>query len=463
MKKYDVLIIGGGPGGYVAAIKAAQMKKSCALVEKDNLGGTCLNWGCIPTKSLLRNAEAVSLLNQGETYGFSFDCSSVKTDYEKAFTRSREVSSRLRQGIEYLMKKNGIDVYKDEAVFTAPKSVRLKKSKQTLEAENVIIATGSRPKRLNGVDYLSEYILDSKRALQLRHNPKSVVIVGAGPIGMEFATIWNAYGSDVTIVELMPRVLPNEDEEISKEAEKLYKKNGIKILTDAKVEEVITKGHKSIVNLDTLEGKTTIECEYLLVSVGILPNSDSIGIEKTGVKIDKQGYILVDDMMRTNVAGIYAIGDVTGKMALAHAASAQGIIAAKQIAGQEAEPIIYENVPKCTYGKPEVASVGITERQAKEKGYDINIGVFPFAANGKAIAGGETEGFVKIIANARYGEILGIHMIGSHVTEMISGAVGYLSLECTLDELSSFICPHPTMSEVLMEAAHVALGYGIHI
>lgn len=463
MKKYDVLIIGGGPGGYVAAIKAAQLGKKCALIEKENMGGVCLNWGCIPTKSLLRNAEIVSHLYDGDEFGFSLDKESITLNYEKAHKRSREVSNKLVQGVEFLIKKNNIALIKDEAVFNKNDSIRLKGSGEVLSADNMIIAAGSRPYHLKGIDFSSGYVLDSKKALQLKTAPESVVVIGAGAIGMEFASIWNSYGTEVTVVEMMPDVLPNEDKDISKEAQKLYERNGIRILTKTMVTGVVTNGNKTSVTIKDEDGIKTLKCEYLLVAAGITPNSDVIGIEKTDVELDQKGYIKTDDSMRTNVRGIYAIGDITGNLALAHAASAQGIIAAKAIAGDKTQPINYQNIPKCTYGFPETASAGLTEEQARDKGMDVVTGRFPFTANGKAIAYGAPEGFVKIVSEKKYGEILGIHMIGTHVTEMISGAVGYLSLECTIDELSGIIHPHPTMSEAIMEASHIARGLPTHI
>jgi len=463
MKKYEVLVIGGGPGGYVAAIKAARLGQRAAIVEKEALGGTCLNWGCIPTKSLLRNAEVISHLFEGKEYGFSLDEGSITADYGKAQARSRKVSGKLVSGIGYLMKKNGIDVIQDEAVFTAPKSVKLTKTKETIQADHIIIAAGARPTTLPDIDSSSPYVLDSKKALQLKTAPKSVVVIGAGAIGLEFATVWRAYGAEVTVVEMLSRAMPNEDEDVSKEARKGYEKNGIRILTQAKVGKVETGGSKTKVTVTTTKGDQTLECEYLLVSVGIRPNSDKLNIEKTGIKLDERGYIEVDDKMRTNVSNVYAIGDITGKLALAHAASAQGIAAAMDIAGWKTEPINYDNIPKCTYGKPETASAGLTEQQAGQRGIDVTTGTFPLSANGKAIATSAPEGFVKIIAGKKHGEILGVHMVGAHATEMIAGAVGHIGLESTLDELAATIHPHPTISEAVMEAAHVAMGEGIHI
>lgn len=463
MKKFEVLVIGGGPGGYVAAIKAAQLGKKTAVVEKEKLGGTCLNWGCIPTKSLLRNAEVVSHLYQGEEFGFSLDERSIYINYAKAHKRSRVVSEKLVGGIEYLMKKNGITVFYDEAVFSAPKTLHLERAWETIQAESVIIAAGARPNHIPGIDYSSAYVLDSKKALQLTKAPKNVVIIGAGAIGMEFATVWRAYSAEVTVVEMLPRVLPNEDAEVSKEAHKVYQKNGIQIMTQAKVSRVEKAGAKNIVTVTTVKGDRKIECEYILVSTGIKPNSDRIGIEKAGVRLSERGYIDIDEKMRTNVKGVYAIGDITGKLALAHVASAQGMVAANDIAGNKTEPIDYDNIPKCTYGVPETASAGLTERQAMDRGIKTTTAVFPYSANGKAVAYGATHGFVKIVAGKQHGEVLGVHMVGAHVTEMIAGAVGHLRLESTLDELSATIHPHPTMSEAVMEAVHCAEGNPMHI
>ncbi len=463
MKKFDILIIGGGPGGYVAAIRAAQLGKNCALVEKDKLGGVCLNWGCIPTKSLLRNAEVISQLGDGDFYGFSFDEKGVKIDYAKAQSRSREVSARLVKGIDYLMKKNGVSVINDEAAFLSSNTVKLSRTNEIIQADSIVIASGSRPNHLKDINFSSPYILDSKKALQLTKVPKSVVIIGAGAIGLEFASVWEAYGSSVTILEMLPRVLPNEDEDISKEVRRQYEKIGIKTITGAKVVKVTADAAGAAVEYSADGVNGEIACEYVLVSTGILPNTESIGLNQTGVKTNIRGYIEVDDHMRTNVKGIWAIGDVAGKLALAHVASAQGMIAVNDIVGESIDPIIYENIPRCTYGHPEVASAGLTEQQTKDRGLEIVTGTFPFSANGKAISYGQAEGFVKIIAGKKYGEILGVHMVGPHVTEMIAAAVGYLSLEVTIDELAKVIHPHPTLSEAVMEAAHLTQGHGIHI
>ncbi len=464
MKKFDVIVIGGGPGGYVAAIRAAQLGKNVAVVERDELGGTCLNWGCIPTKALLRSAEIIGHFDEGEEFGFTVDKSSIKVNYEKIQGRSRKVSSKLVAGIGYLMKKNKITVIKDEATFASAKTLKLKNSGETIEGTNIIIATGTKPMHLGGMDFASPLILDSKKALQLTKLPKSVVVIGSGAIGMEFAALWNSLGSDVTVLEMLPRIMPNEDPDVSKEMETQYKKQGMKVLTETKATNVKATAKKVAVELTDKAGvKTTVDCEYLLVAAGIIPDNSALGLEKAGIATDKRGYITIDDKMRTNVSGIYAIGDITGKLALAHTASAQGIIASNAIAGEHTHELNYENIPKCTYGHPETASAGLTEQQVKDRGIEYTTGVFPFAANGKALSYGATEGFIKIISGKKYGELLGVHMVGAHVTEMIAAAAGLLSLECTVEELTNIVHPHPTMSEAVMEAAHVAEGVGIHI
>ena len=459
MEKFDVLVIGGGPGGYVAAITSALNGKKTAIVEKEELGGVCLNWGCIPTKALLRNAEVVRLASEGEKYGFS--AGAITADYAKAQERSRAVSARLVGGVNYLMKKNSITVIRGEAKFISQKTVEV--GGKRIEAENIIIAAGSRPFRLPMLDYSMANVLDSKKALQLKKAPKSIVIIGAGAIGMEFATVFNSYGSKVTVVEMLNAVLPNEDAEVSAAVEQEYKKRGIETLTGTKVTKVENDGKKARAKVENKNGTSVIECEYILGATGISPNSDLLGLEKLGYALDKRGYVMVDERMRTTVDGVYAIGDINGKLALAHAASAQGMAAVNDICGKPVAPINYDNIPKCTYGEPECASAGLSEAKAKERSYDVGTAVFPFSANGKAIAYGDDSGFVKIVFDKKYGELLGIHMVGAHVTEMISSAVGYLGLEMTIDELSKVIHPHPTMSEAIMEAAHLAEGKPIHI
>lgn len=459
MEQFDVLVIGGGPGGYVAAIQSALAGKKTAVIEKENLGGVCLNWGCIPTKALLRNAEIVRYLSEGDFFGFTTE--NTKADYKKAQERSREVSARLVKGIAYLMKKDNIAVYKAEAVFTGPKEVQVDGKKLT--AEHMIIAAGSRPFPLPVLDYSEKNILDSKGALQLTAVPESIVIIGAGAIGMEFATVFSSYGAKVTVVEMMERVLPNEDREVSALMEKEYKKQGVDICTGTKVTKVENDGKTARVTVEKDGKSREISCACVLGATGIKPNTDLLGLQKYGYKTDRRGYLEVDDRMRTNVQGVYAIGDINGKLALAHTASAQAGVAVADICKKPVTPIHYHNIPRCTFGKPECASAGLTEDKAREQGYDVKTAVFPFSAIGKAIAYGEDAGFVKLVFDKKYGELLGVHMVGAHVTEMIAAAVGYLGLEVTVDELAGIIHPHPTMSEAIMEAAHVADGHPIHI
>ncbi len=461
MTTYDVIVLGGGPGGYVAAIKAALAGKKTAIVEKENLGGVCLNWGCIPTKSLLRNAEIIRDLSEGEKYGFSVG--EIKADYSVAQKRSREVSAKLVRGIDYLMKKNRITVIKDTACFAGKKEILLASTNEKIYAKNVIVATGSRPFKLPMLDYSMQNVLDSKKALQLNKVPKSIIIVGAGAIGTEFATVFNAYGAKVYLVEMLPNVLPNEDEEVSEIAKNEYIKNGIEVYVKTTLVKVSNDG-KNIEAQFEKDGKIfTLQSEYILAATGIVPNVEELKLAATGVKTTERGYIKTDASMCTDVLGVYAIGDVTGKMALAHVASAQGSLAIKDICGQHTNKINYDNVPKCTYSLPEVASAGLSEKKAKEKNYDVGSAIFPLSANGKAISYGDDTGFVKVVYDKKYGQLLGVHMVGIHVTEMIGGIVGYLGLEMTVEEMAEVIYPHPTVSEALMEAAHVANGEPVHI
>lgn len=461
MANYDVIVIGGGPGGYVAAIKAALGGKKTALVEKEHLGGVCLNWGCIPTKSLLRNAEIVRDLSEGEKFGFSVG--EIKTDYAAAQKRSREVSARLVKGIEYLMKKNKITVYKESARFSGKLELSLAPSGEKLNAKNIIIATGSKPFALPMLDYSMPNVLDSKKALQVTKAPKSIIIVGAGAIGMEFATVFRSYGAQVHIVEMLPRVLPNEDAEISALVEKEFRKKGFDVHVGTKLTSVDNDG-KTVKAQFEKDGKTfALESECILAATGVRPNTEELNLKSFGIKMDRRGYIEVDANMRTSVPGVYAIGDVTGKLALAHTASAQGMQAAGHICGKRTEPINYNNIPKCTYAVPEVASAGLTEAKAKEEGYQVGTAVFPLSANGKAISYGDDTGFVKLVYDKKYGQLLGAHMTGVHVTEMVWGIVGYLGMEMTVEEMAEVVHPHPTVSEAIMEAAHMASGEPIHI
>lgn len=461
MASYDVIVIGGGPGGYVAAIKAALGGRKTALVEKEHLGGVCLNWGCIPTKSLLRNAEIVRGLSEGERFGFSVG--EIKADYAAAQKRSREVSARLVRGIEYLMKKNKITVYKESARFTGAKELTLAPSGGKLAAENIIIATGSKPFALPMLDYSLDNVLDSKKALQMTRIPKSIIIIGAGAIGMEFATVFRSYGAEVHIVEMLSRVLPNEDAEVSALVEKEFRKRGFDVHTGTRLTGAANDG-KTVKAQFEKDGKPfAIEGECILAATGVRPNTEELSLKSFGIKTDRRGCIEVDANMRTSVPGVYAIGDVTGRLALAHTASAQGMRAVSHICGEPAEPLNYNNIPKCTYAVPEVASAGLTEAKAREEGYDVGAVVFPLSANGKAISYGDDTGFVKLVYDKKYGQLLGMHMAGVHVTEMIWGAVGYLGMEMTVEEMAGVVHPHPTVSEAIMEAAHMANGQPIHI
>ena len=458
MSNYDTIVIGGGPGGYVAAIKASQLGQKTVVVEREHLGGICLNWGCIPTKSLLRNAEVVNLLQEGKTFGFSFD--NLAIDYSVAQKRSRQVSQRLVKGVGFLMKKNNIDVIDGVGKFNSPTEVAV--NGQTHTAKNVIIATGSRARSIPGVEIDGDKLITYRQALELTQTPKSMIIVGAGAIGMEFAHVFHSYGTEVTVVEMLPRVLPTEDEEISQELEKQFNRTGIKVKTGAKVEKVEKNSGGVSITVSQAGQTETLPAEKALIAIGVAPNSDNLGLEAIGVKTER-GSIVINDQMQTNVPGVYAIGDVTGKLALAHVASAQGLVAAEAIAGHKTHLLDYHKMPRCTYTHPEVASVGLTEAQAREQDYDVTVGKFPFQANGKALGLADNIGFVKIVSEKKYNEILGVFMIGPHVTELLAGPTGMIGLESTLAELAHTVHPHPTLSEAIMEAAHVALGQAIHI
>jgi dihydrolipoamide dehydrogenase len=458
MGNYDTIVIGGGPGGYVAAIKASQLGQKTAVIEKEHLGGICLNWGCIPTKSLLRNAEVINLLQEGKTFGFSFD--NLKVDYSAAQKRSRQVSQRLVKGVGFLMKKNNIDVIEGVGKLVGKNQVEV--NGQTHTAPAIIIATGSRARSIPGVTLDGDKLITYRQALELTQAPASLLVVGAGAIGMEFAHVFHSYGAEVTVVEMLPRVLPTEDEEISQELEKQFKRAGIKIKTGAKVEKVETTAGGVSLTVSQAGQTEILPAEKALIAIGVSPNSDNLGLEAAGVKTER-GYIVINDQMQTNVPGIYAIGDVTGKLALAHVASAQGIVAAEAIAGHKPRALDYRKMPRCTYTHPEVASVGLTESQAREQGYEVQVGKFPFQANGKALGLADNDGFVKIVSEKKYNEILGVFMIGPHVTELLAGPTGLIGLESTLEELAHTVHPHPTLSEVVMEAAHVGLGQGLHL
>ncbi len=463
MADYDVLIIGGGPGGYVAAIRARQLGLKTALVEREHLGGVCLNWGCIPTKALLHNAEVIRLLDEGKTYGFSFDKDSLRVDYAAAHKRSRQVSGRLVKGVEFLMKKNQVEVFEAAGSLKSATEVALSTG-ETLLARHIILATGARARSIPGIEIDGDRLISARHALELTETPRSMAVIGAGAIGVEFAHVWRSYGADVSLLEMLPNVLPLEDTDVGQQMEKALSKQGIQVHTHTKVEKVdLAEDGSGLTLTVSRDGQIkTISAEKALVAIGVQPNSEELGLETVGVKTNR-GWITIDETMRTNLSTVYAIGDVTGVMPLAHVASAQGIVAVEAIAGLSPEPLIYANIPRCTYASPEVASVGLTEAQAKEQGYQTKVGQFPFRANGKALAIGDYEGFVKIVSDVKYDQVLGVHMIGPHVTDMISEAAGMIRLETTTEELARTVHPHPTLSEVVMEAAHVVLGQGIHI
>jgi dihydrolipoamide dehydrogenase len=464
MSDYDVTIIGAGPGGYVAAVRAAQLGLSVCIVEEEHLGGVCLNWGCIPTKALLRNAEVVSLLDRGREFGFSV--SDVELDFSAAVDRSRKVSERLVKGVGFLMRKNDVDVIEGRGVLGSRTTVEVDLNEggtRTISTDHVIIATGARARTIPGIEPDGERVMTYRSAIVFRELPESVVVVGAGPIGMEFAHVWRSYGSEVTVVEMLPHAVPLEDEEASKEVERAFKQRGVNIMTSTRVQDIEISGNGVQVTVATEDDEEDVlEAERVLIAIGVRPNSENIGLEDVGVETER-GNVVVDDHMRTNVSGIYAIGDVTGKMPLAHVASAQGIIAVETIAGEETRPLDYDAVPRCTYCQPQVASFGITEAEAIEKGHDVEVGRFPFRPNGKALALGEREGFVKIVADATTGEILGAHLVGPEVTELLPELVLARTWELTPEEVAQTVHAHPTLSEALMEAAHGVFGEPIHI
>lgn len=460
---YDVIVIGSGPGGYVTAIRASQLGLKTAIIEKENLGGICLNWGCIPTKALLKSAQVFEYLNHAKDYGITAD--NIKADFNAVIKRSRDVADGMSKGIQFLMKKNKIDVIMGTATVKAGKKVEVKAADgkvSTVEGKHIIIATGARSRQLPNLPQDGKKIIGYREAMSLPKQPKSLVVVGSGAIGVEFAYFYATMGTKVTIVEFLPNIVPVEDEEVSKQLEKSFKKVGIEIMTEASVESVDTKGDVCKVNVKTKTGNITLDAEIVLSAVGIQANIENLGLEALGIKTDK-GKIVTDKYYATNVAGYYAIGDCVGGQALAHVASAEGITCVEKIAGVHTEAIDYNNIPGCTYCQPEVASVGMTEKQAKEKGYTLKVGKFPFSASGKAKAAGASDGFIKLIFDAKYGELLGAHMIGANVTEMIAEIVAIRKLETTGHELIKTIHPHPTMSEAIMEAAAAAYGEVIHL
>ena len=464
-ENFDVVVIGAGPAGYVAAIRAAQLKQKVAIVDKQWLGGVCLNIGCIPSKSLLKNAEvAHTLRERGKDFGFSFD--NLKLDYSVAVKRSRQNSDRLTKGVGFLMRKNNIAVFMGEAKFKAKDTITVtdKDGKVTeLKAKNVILASGASAAVPGAWKVDGEKVVTYHEAILQEKLPKSVIVIGSGAIGVEFSTVWSSYGVDVTIVEMLPRLVPLEDEEVSKELKKEFEKRGIKCLVGNKVEAV--EATKTGVRVKvSAEGKeTALEADQALVAIGFRPNSKGFGLEEVGVKLNERGMVEINEKMQTSVPNIYAIGDVTGKLMLAHVGSAMGIIAAENIAGAETITLDYEMMPRATYCQPQVASFGLTEAQAKERGYNIKIGRFPFQANGKALGLGDYAGWVKIVVDEKYGEILGAHMIGPEVTELLPELTLAHLMELTPHEIARNVHAHPSLSEVLMEAAHGAEGSPIHI
>jgi dihydrolipoamide dehydrogenase len=465
MSNYDVIVIGAGPGGYVAAIRAAQLGQKTAIIDKQWLGGVCLNVGCIPSKALLKNAEVAHLLRErGKEFGFSFE--NLQLDFSSAVKRSRTVSDRLVRGVGFLMKKNAIDVHMGTAKLTARDTVQVTDKDGKVsehKAKHFIIATGATAANIPGVTVDGEKVFTYLEAILQPKLPKSVVIIGGGAIGVEFATVWAAYGTKVTIVEMLPRIVPLEDEEISSELAKAFQKRGIQVLTGTKVQGVETTGDGVRVTVAGPEGEQVLDAEQTLMSIGFKPNSKGLGLEELGVTIDQRGFVGIDERMATNVPGIWAIGDVTGKFLLAHVASAMGIVCAENIAGVETVTIDYRMVPRATYCNPQVASFGLSEAQAKEAGYEIKVGRFPFQPNGKALGLGDYAGFVKIVTDAKYGEILGAHMIGPEVTELLPELTLAQRNELTTAEIARNIHAHPSLSEVLMEAAEAAEGHSIHI
>ncbi|HJX41347.1 MAG TPA: dihydrolipoyl dehydrogenase [Anaerolineales bacterium] len=465
MPDYDVIVIGAGPGGYVCAIRAAQLGKKTAIIDREWLGGVCLNVGCIPSKALLRNAELAYILRK-RSADFGLHLEGLTLDYSVAVKRSRQVSDRLVKGVGFLMKKHQIDVHMGEASFTSPTSVSVQSTNGSavqLRAKDIVIATGASPMSLPGVEVDGARVLTYRDAILQETLPKSAVIVGAGAVGLEFATTWSGYGVPVTLVEMLPRIAPLEDEEVSRELAKELGKRGIQVLAGTRVEAVETLKTKVKVKVAGEGGGQTLEAEQVLVAIGFRPNTQGLGLGEVGVALDGRGMITVDERMATSVPGIRAIGDVTGKLMLAHVASAMGIICAENIAGVESRTLDYRMMPRATYCHPQVASFGLTEAQAKEQGHTVQVGRFPFQANGKALGLGDYTGWIKLITDSRYGEILGAHLIGPEVTELLPELTLAQMMELTPAEIARNVHAHPTLSEVLMEAAHVAEGHAIHI
>ena len=461
--KYDVIVLGSGPGGYVTAIRASQLGLKTAVVEREALGGICLNWGCIPTKALLKSANVFEYIEHAEDYGISV--AKPKADFGGMVKRSRGVADGMSKGVQFLMKKNKIDVIMGNGKLLPGKQLEVTDEtgkKQTLSADHIIIATGARSRQLPSIPQDGKNIIGYREAMTLKDQPKRMVVVGSGAIGVEFAYFYNAIGTEVTVVEYQDRIVPVEDSDVSKQLEKSFKKSGIKVMTSSEVLGVESKGKEQVVKIKTKKGEETIACDVVLSAAGVVANIENIGLEDVGIVVD-HGKVVVDDYYATNIPGYYAIGDCVPGPALAHVASAEGITCVEKIAGHTPEPIDYGNIPGCTYCFPEVASVGMTEAQAKEAGHEIKVGKFPFSASGKASASGHKDGFVKLVFDAKYGELLGGHMIGANVTEMVAELVALRKLETTGHELIKTVHPHPTLSEAVMEAAAAAYDEVIHL
>ena len=458
MSKYDIIVLGSGPGGYVTAIRASQLGFKTAVIEKENLGGVCLNWGCIPTKALLKSAQVFDYLKHAEDYGLRLN--NPDKDFTKVVERSRGIADGMSKGVQFLMKKNKIDVINGYGTLKPGKKVDVDGTEYS--ADHIVIATGAKSRQLPNLPQDGKKVIGYREAMTLKKQPKSMIVVGSGAIGVEFAHFYNAMGTDVTIVEYLPNLVPLEDEEVSKQFGRSFKKAGIKVMTNASVESVDIAGKKIKATVKTKKGEEVLEADIVLSAVGIKSNIENIGLEEVGIMVDRDK-IIVNDWYQTNIPGYYAIGDVVPGPALAHVASAEGITCVEKIKGMHVEAIDYGNIPGCTYATPEIASVGYTEKQAKEEGYDIKVGKFPFSASGKASAAGTKDGFVKVIFDAKYGEWLGCHMIGAGVTDMIAEAVLGRKLETTGHEVLKAIHPHPTMSEAVMEAVADAYDEVIHL
>ncbi len=460
---YDLIVIGSGPGGYVAAIRASQLKMKVAVVERAELGGICLNWGCIPTKSLLKSSQVFEYFTHAKDYGITVS-GEFKPDFKAMVSRSRNVAEGMSKGVQFLFRKNNIEHIKGSGRLAGSNNVEVEAdgNKKTYSAGNIIVATGARSKELPNLKQDGKKVIGYREAMTLDKQPSSMVVVGSGAIGSEFANFYRSIGTDVTLVEFLPRIVPNEDEEVSKLLERSFKKMKMNVLVDSTVESVEYSGEKCQVKIKTPKGEQIVETDIVLSAVGVTTNIEGIGLEAAGV-ITEKGKVVVDDYYKTNVPGIYAIGDIVHGPALAHVASAEGIICVEKIAGKDVIPLDYNNLPACTYTSPEIASVGFTEDSAKKAGYEIKVGKFPYSASGKASAAGAKEGFIKLIFDARYGELLGAHMIGANVTELIAEIVVARKLECTAHEIIKSVHPHPTMSEAIMEAAAAAYGEVIHI